>query len=197
MKTLALFVLVAGIALAACEAGPLQKARDTQVSFANAEGTHMCGGTAIGRRTIVTASHCLLPEVGLTSMDGKPVVITKVHDDGKDHVMVYVDRDLPTVAKRGRPLAIGDDVYIWGHPHGLGLLFRKGYYAGDIKHPGTGVNYYTYDVESIFGDSGSGIFNSKGELVGMVSQLLSLDPRFRMVITAEFHFTPEQWKDVK
>lgn len=197
MKTLALFVLVAGMAIAACEAGPLQKARDTQVSFANAEGTHMCGGTAIGRRTVLTASHCLLPEVGLKSMDGKPVVITVVHEDGKDHALVYVDRDLPNVAKRGRPLAIGDDVYVWGRPHGLALLFRKGYYAGDVIHPNTLVKYYSYDIEGIFGDSGSGIFNSQGQLVGMVSQILSIDPRFRMVANAEFEFTPEQWKDVK
>lgn len=196
MKTLVLSALLL-LSTTAVQAGPIESARGTQVSFSNAAGEHQCGGTAIGRRTVVTATHCMAPDVGIVRMDGKPVKLEVVHSDGRDNSLVYVDRDLPRVAKVGAPPQAGDSVFIWGSPHGMGTLVRRGHYAGILVHPITRVSYRTFDIEVINGDSGSGVFNSEGRLIGLVSKILTPTPQWRMMITPGFAFTKEQWKDIR
>lgn len=196
MKTLVLSALLF-LASAPALAGPLDVARGTQVSFSNAAGEHQCGGTAVGKHTVLTATHCLTPKVGIVSMDGTPVQIEVVASDGKDHSLVRVNRVLTRIAKIGAPPQAGDPVFIWGSPHGLGMLLRRGHYSGVLVEPATKISYHTYDVEIINGDSGSAVFNSEGKVVGMVSQILSFVPHWRMMINPPFAFTQKQIKEIK
>jgi hypothetical protein len=49
-----------------------------------------CSGTAVGKHLVLTATHCLEGEQHL-AIDGKPVTVKKVINDGKDHSLVVVD----------------------------------------------------------------------------------------------------------
>lgn len=65
------------------------RAHRTTVALQMDEGT--CSGTAVGKHLLLTATHCLEGEKHL-AIDGKPVTIKRVLNDGKDHSLVVVDR---------------------------------------------------------------------------------------------------------
>lgn len=201
-------VLVAGVfsvvlALSGCpvNAGPLQKAQASYLSITNMAGGHSCGATKIGDRTAVTAEHCVDSDFLLEGQKPEKVLL-----DGKEHALVVVPANLPgSKAKLAhRYPTIGDKLYVWGKPLGYGPLWREGIVAGYVVFPDDPflAPYGKFTISTMLvapGDSGSGTWNDKGELVGSVSiGLMATFLRdWSPMGYVPYAFTVEQWKQVR
>lgn len=178
MKAMLCSILMA-TALAGCStpsmaASVQDKARSSVVSLSTVvqgQPLAFCAGAVLSKHEILTATHCL------SDMADRPVLVNGVlvkwevvKQDQNDHVVVKVDVVLEgkPVKMAKRPLKEGDRVFYWGHPYGVpSLLYREGYYAGHQYMNNTHVDFYA--VQGWRGDSGTPVFNEKGEVVGTMS----------------------------
>jgi hypothetical protein len=139
-------------------------------------GLSHCSATAIGPHTLLTASHCEVAtdDIGI---DGKDVAkITRIVRDNFDHSILYLkDVTFKVWAEFDKEGQIGDDVFIFGNPGHFDDLLRKGYIAGHapfhIEEVNLDIPITLLDLNGFFGDSGSGVFNTNGKLIGVVSTL--------------------------
>lgn len=169
---LALSACAVPAADAARPSGAVEKAHAATVRIDMNNG--VCSGTVIGKRTILTATHCFK---GATTfeVDGKPIQIADRVDDGNDHSIIWTDRVFSYRAKLAdKPLAQRDEVYMWGNPNGMHDIYRKGTVAGfeQDERPGS-VPLTLIDMNIFQGDSGAGLFDSKGDIAGVASGVLN------------------------
>ena len=126
-------------------------------------GKMVCSATAVGPDTIETAAHCLSKP--LTSINGKPAKVERSQEIAFDRLRVVVSGvTFKTWAKLGEAVQ-GQRVRWWGQPRGFPFIAREGRVAGVFQD---GV---LIDGTVCPGDSGSGLFNDAGELVGVVSAM--------------------------
>lgn len=152
-----------------------------------------CSGTAVGPHAVLSATHCFVGVQAL-AINGEPVVVADAISDGHDHTIVFVDRTFTEYAKPAAAPVQGDPVFILGNPAGLRDLYRAGYAAGSVVDGN--VRITLYDLQDFYGDSGSGIFNAHGDLVGVISVVRALEQRgARIQFAGSFSlaFTPAQW----
>jgi S1-C subfamily serine protease len=86
---------------------------------------------------------------------------------------------------------------VWGNPGGLTDQFRTGYVAGQTES--YGKTAMTVQIPGFFGDSGSGLFNTDGEVVGVTSVLLPVEYQgvvFYLMGYFPIVFTKEQLDEV-
>jgi hypothetical protein len=127
-----------------------------------------CSATAIGPHALLTASHCELPTRDL-GVDGRKATIVSFARDENDHTIYLLSgiefKDFADVDES--PLTVGEDLFMYGNPGELDDIFRKGYVSkvDDEDDP----PYYYIDINTFFGDSGSGLFNRDGKLVAVLS----------------------------
>ena len=124
---------------------------------------NLCGATTVGPNEIETAVHCLGAKLRL--VNDTPVQIVSSRRIGDDRVRVTLSGiSFKSWAKPGRAEQ-GDHVHWWGQPMGVPFVYREGVVvmvaAGGL----------VIDATICHGDSGSGLFNDAGELVGVVSAM--------------------------
>lgn len=113
---------------------------------------------------LVTAQHCLDTGVNLVRV-GKadPGAYTAIPEQG-DVVRLKFDRPMFTRwAKRGT-VRQGERIRFWGNPKFQPDVYRVGVVAAVVD------GLVAVDATVCAGDSGSGLFNDAGELVGVVSK---------------------------
>lgn len=156
MKALALALLLAG-----CVSSP--GPRDLlPLSLHTQHERGSCSGTPVGRSTIRTAMHCFVGG-SLVRVNGVPVQVRAVVDKGADRAVVVLSGIVfDRWATEGPTPQAGDRVRWWGAPLGHPNVYREGVvtWAGD--------GLLLVDAMVCVGDSGAGVFNARGELVGMV-----------------------------
>lgn len=146
------------------------KAATVRLGF---EGGGICSATVIGKQAILTATHCFTSEFHRLDVDGHAVTVMKRVDDGHDHTIIFVDRAFDHRARWARRMPVqGDTVQIWGNPAALHDVYRAGQVVGWRGDGILETRVTLYDMNIYFGDSGAGIFNDKGQLVGVVSGLI-------------------------
>lgn len=157
-----------------------------------ANGT--CSGTAVGRNLILTAAHCFKGGE-LVQIDGKPAKVLEKVEDGQDHAIIRVDRRFRVwtgyIAKAYR----GDSVTWTGNPQHIVGVVRRGYVA---KVYGDGE--LLLDAAATGGDSGSGIFNSEGRLIGVLSGAYTWthgSAVFSLIFCKPIKFTRKQWAEIR
>jgi len=132
-------------------------------------GTYM---VAYGQRIVVTAAHVV---EGSTTMrivgrDGESVVGRVIFRDDAGDIAVLVVPEMKTrTAVRYRPQLsyderlVGTKLTYTGFPSHHDLLTIRGYIAAIEK------NYIVTNMFGWFGSSGSGVFDERGRLIGVVS----------------------------
>lgn len=120
-----------------------------------------CSGTSIGYKLILTATHCF-NSGALLLVNNTPVNVESFRDDGADHRVIVLDTDFPPYAKFGKAPEQGDPIFMYGNPMGLHDILRRGQVAGSYDRG------YLLDMTVGPGDSGAGVFNERGELIGVV-----------------------------
>ena len=76
-------------------------------------------------------------------------------------------------------------------------MYRHGYVSGHFVNEN--VTITMYDFNGYFGDSGSGIFNSRGQLIGVTSVLYQQQDGAYMKLMVSFSlaFTDAQWLEAR
>jgi len=184
-----------------------------------------CSATAIGPHALLTASHCVAVSAAL-SVDGEEFGVVAIISDGLDHSIYLLDGPEFThysmVDLTARPES-GDHVFLFGNPAEFEDMYREGYVSGfdkpkkdDIpdlldlfsgkapkpKKPSkndTVVKTY-YDFNGYFGDSGSGIFNLEGKVIGVTSFITGDAERgynIKFMGGIELRFTQKQLSEAR
>ncbi len=159
------------------------------------ENGGICSGTVVGLRTVLTASHCLSSDSTEIVVNGNKLNIKEVITDQSDHAFIVFSDDTPAFDKVALLAAypgVGDDIFYWGNPDGRHQMLRRGYIASRLE------DGFFVDSNTWLGDSGAGIFNKEGRLVGVVSAISGKhDPRsagmgYKFMVALNYTFTPEQ-----
>jgi hypothetical protein len=136
-----------------------------------------CTANVIGPHALLTAQHCDL--AGATvRLDGSKEdhQIVEKEYDGHDHMILIVDGVYfdDKIDYHPHQVTQGQQVYFWGNPQGIHDQYREGIATGmvafdgdELVHDGTPVQLFMMDTQP--GDSGSAIFNTDGDLVGIVT----------------------------
>lgn len=155
----------------------------------------LCSGTVVARNVILTASHCLGAGVRLESIDGEPAYALEIIRDDKDHALVRVSKRFDRWAARGPAPVQGDRVSIIGNPAGEGDMYREGY-VSRVTDEET-----RYVMPGFGGDSGAGIWDSRGRLVGVVSAVrvwqTMTGMRFEVTVGWPLAFTADDWREIR
>lgn len=155
-----------------------------------------CSATVIGPHAILSAAHCF--EWPYTLRIGlQPVTVKRAMLDGNDHIILIVDRTFTAWVELGEAQQ-GDPVYIIGNPGSWSEQYRQGYVAGDAVAWSKLAR--SYDMRVYPGDSGSGIFNARNQLTGVVSFIYTMVGDSGMLTMAggwPLAFTAEQWREAR
>ena len=122
----------------------------------------ICSGTAVGPDLLVTAQHCGT----LTHVGEAPVTAEVVERGPRDSMVLRVSGiTFDRYAKRGAMPGQGDRLRWWGNPVGQADMYREGYVAR--------VTEREIVIAAVIckGDSGAGLHNDAGEVVGVVSAM--------------------------
>lgn len=165
-------------------------------------GENYCTGTIIGPHAILTATHCVDDKPATQVINDTRTPVTQYIEDGYDHTIMIVPRTYSTWAHIAPRPGVGSTVFMWGNSQ-FDDLFRRGVVAKyedakDAEWPGV---WMLMDMLCAGGDSGSGIFNSQGAVVGVMTGVFSWDDRGsgamgRVSVAMPFQFKPEQVRDV-
>lgn len=133
-----------------------------------------CSATYVGPKLLLSASHCFVMDSGPITINGKAGEIVSIRHDGHDLAVVVVTVESPHWAKVGKKAQQGDAVFYYGNPNSLRDLLRRGYVIGVYE------DRTLVDMQVGRGDSGAGVFNRKGELVGVMASIFSAPPSFHV-----------------
>lgn len=143
------------------------------IHFATLTTESNCSATSISRHGLLTASHCEEPS-DFVSIDGVPGYrVDAVIRDGNDHSILLIRgiefKDFIPLGTR--ELRESEPVFIWGNSSLQGIVYTKQLHQGKyrVSQAFKGRIVDVLDFQSFHGDSGSGVFSSKGELLGVVS----------------------------
>lgn len=167
-----------------------------------AAGKGHCSGTAISPTVVLTATHCFPAPLVKLTINGQEVKAKGGIDDGADHMLVVLEQ--PTFKRwaewNRRALRQGQEVAILANPGNWRGMFRLGIVSGSLVSPDKKNEWILLDLAGFPGDSGGGIFDRRGRLVGMLSAgFWQIDPRnghrITMAGVLAFKFTDDQLKE--
>lgn len=133
-------------------------------------------------------------------INGVPQKMKHVVVDKSDHAFIVFEDTAPefsNVALLAAYPKVGDDIFYWGNPDGHNQFLRKGYVASRVQ------NAWVVDSNTWKGDSGAGVFNKEGRLIGVVSAIFGRsDPNsggmgYKFMAFLPYSFTAEQLAQVE
>ena len=165
--------------LAGCGPSPEQFVKPTTALIA-ITGDITCSGTMVGPRTLLTASHCFTGLAELLTINGEPAVAIKFTEDGEDHSWLLLAEGDRPYAQMGPAPKQGDRVFIHGNPGPLTDMLRHGVVAGYSD------SLLLISLEVSGGDSGAGVFNRRGEVVGVITGYKLFSSGMRLAVVRPF-----------
>lgn len=131
-----------------------------------------CSATAVGPHALLTAQHCFSnSNVAMLDSDNEPTHIIAAFIDGNDHVIYLTDRTFTSWSPISeRTLVENEHVHLWGNPGHNTDVFREGYFLKmDPIAEDDPTLFQSFILPIYPGDSGSGIFDSTGHIIAVVS----------------------------
>jgi hypothetical protein len=128
------------------------------------DGGH-CSGTKVARSTILLAAHCLSPGMTAVLIEKTPVAIVAIDEGPGDQARLTLRAEFKRWAVIGRPPVQGDEVFFFGNPAHHRDQLRRGYISGTRDD-----GLITAMLPLWRGDSGSAVFNERGQIVALVVQ---------------------------
>ncbi len=163
---------------------------DTE-KFAKQNTVAMCSGFLVGKRTLVTAGHCIrnandcknfrwVFDYATTSKDQTRItvtpknvftckkVISQHYDDIEDYAVIELDRDVsdrtPLTFRKTGTIAPGTSVMVIGHPSGLPTKIADGASVRSLD-----THWFKANLDTFAGNSGSAVINTQtGEVEGIL-----------------------------
>ncbi len=195
MKTILLLACLFVAGLSACAVNPVKAAHLTthHTTTTTLFGTSGCSATAIGPHALLTASHCEAPVDVVTVDEIEYKIVGTPIRDGFDHSIYILTgtafKDYAVIATD--EVDVADDLFIFGNPADMEDQFRRGYITSVSEE------MFTIDVNGFFGDSGAALFNTKGQIIGVVSALrqrMQGTAGIKFMISYKLSFTKDQLK---
>ena len=162
----------------------------TPGTFTSAEG--LGSGVLVGEKQlyVLTAAHVVAnaSKIRVSFKDGTELVATNARiDKTADVALIKLERAVTNIpsARMGdsEKVRIGDDIFVIGSPLGLEHSVSKGIISGKHKelnetNPAPAMEFFQTDASINKGNSGGPMFNMDGEVVGIVSSILSFSGGF-------------------
>lgn len=183
-----LFALLTAGLIWGCASLNLTDIRSTTVKVSEAFGHG--SGTFISPTDVLTAAHVVRPggPLSVEFPDGRILPATvKWIDEASDAAIISVDEAVKDFSPVDcKPLQLGERVFTFGNPGFLRFVLTEGIVAGEDTMgaqqaslpPGMPIDVQPMLVVSANwepGDSGSGVFDSKGRVRGLVSIVFPVD----------------------
>jgi len=142
-------------------------------------------GFMISEKQLITAAHVVqvAEKLSIKFYDGEEIPANVISSFGSTDIALVellYPRKNAVIVKLGdsNKAKIGDRVFIVGAPFGLSHSFSSGYVSGfkrniQDKNPFTKSEYIQTDAAINTGNSGGPMFNLKGEVIGVVSNILT------------------------
>lgn len=155
-----------------------QAASLATVAVKDTTSTSSGAGILVDGNVVVSCLHVVptSTDVWVGFSNGR-IVAGKVteRDEKNDLILIKIENGLPhpTVRINLRPLELGQGIFTIGHPNGMMWSLSKGYVMSTDERR---VNFGTEGFKSIIqadmtgygGSSGGGVYNERGELVGIM-----------------------------
>ena len=147
-----------------------------EIEFANSLEADRCSSVSVGPHVLLTASHCLLSDA-VVAVDGEQVNVRDLETDRNDHALLWVDITFPTwlpVVEHGLETANGDTlVMAVGRPAGSPYpITRFGRFDATVVEEdpdGQSRPEEWFALHAEHGDSGAGIVDIHGDIVGLIT----------------------------
>ena len=148
-------------------------------------------GFLISESQVITAAHVVqvAEKVNVQFIDGETIPAKVISAYSTADValleLIWPRKNAVTVnLADSDQVKIGDQVFVVGAPYGLGHSLSSGYVSGIIdmkqdKNPFTNSEYIQTDAAINTGNSGGPMFNMNGEVVGVVSNILTQSGGFQ------------------
>ena len=148
-------------------------------------------GFLISDNQVITAAHVVqvADKVNVQFVDGEIIPAKVISAYSKADValleLIWPKKNAVTVEfADSDQVKVGDQVFVVGAPYGLGHSLSSGYVSGKIdmkqdKNPFTNSEYIQTDAAINTGNSGGPMFNMNGEVIGVVSNILTQSGGFQ------------------
>ncbi len=148
-------------------------------------------GFMISDTEIITAAHVvqIADNIKVKFIDGEEipakVISSYIHADVALLKLIWPKKNAKTVKLADSDkVKIGEKVFVVGAPFGLGHSLSSGYISGIMKdtndkNPFTISEYFQTDAAINQGNSGGPMFNMNGDVIGVVSNILSQSGGFQ------------------
>ncbi len=142
-------------------------------------------GFLVSDNQVITAAHVVqvAEKVNVQFVDGETIPAKVISSYGVADValleLIWPKKNAVTLKLADSDqVRVGDQVFVVGAPYGLGHSLSSGYVSGKIdmkkdKNPFTNSEYIQTDAAINTGNSGGPMFNMNGEVIGVVSNILT------------------------
>lgn len=148
-------------------------------------------GFLISENQVITAAHVVkvAEKVNVQFVDGETIPAKVISAYSVADValleLIWPKKNAVTIKLADSDkVRIGDQVFVVGAPYGLGHSLSSGYVSGKIdmkedENPFTNAEYIQTDAAINTGNSGGPMINMEGEVVGVVSNILTKSGGFQ------------------
>jgi len=134
-----------------------------------------CSATAVGPAALITAEHCTAHISGdIVLLNGHEARVRDVITDNMDHaIIIFAESQFDRYAVIAKLPIVGDEVFMWGNSL-FDSFLRRGYVCTFVWNQPfmdipVGSGWMVMDMQVSGGDSGSGIFNKRGQLIAVLT----------------------------